>query len=116
MNRCFGLVVVLVLVLDSVVCLRARGRVGSWSQFIARNGKAAFHEPPGAAGILPADQSEESTAGKMPQHPQPSQEGRTRSSRAVSGPLLAGGRGGVRKRERGSPLANPLLATIVRNW
>ena len=29
----------------------------------------AFHEPQGAAGILPADQSEKSTAGKMPAAP-----------------------------------------------
>src|SRR5580765_2965085 len=28
--------------------------------------KGAFHEPQGAAGILPADQSEKNTAGKMP--------------------------------------------------
>src|SRR5881628_2399477 len=32
---------------------------------------AASHEPEGAAGILPADQSEESTAGKMPAAPSP---------------------------------------------
>src|SRR5690349_20277230 len=30
-----------------------------------------FHEPQSAAGILPADQSEQSTAGKMPAAPWP---------------------------------------------
>ncbi len=38
----------------------------SWSQCMRKRRKGALHEPQGAAGILPGDQSEQSTAGKMP--------------------------------------------------
>src|SRR5207244_3483549 len=35
----------------------------------AKKRMEAFHKPEGAAGILPADQSEKSTAGRMPAAP-----------------------------------------------
>ena len=43
--------------------------VGSWSQCMRKKRKEALHEAQSAAGILPADQSEKSTAGKMPAAP-----------------------------------------------
>ena len=41
----------------------------SWSQCMRKKTERGLSMNPGAAGIFPADQSEESTAGKMPAAP-----------------------------------------------
>src|SRR6266568_1185638 len=52
--------------LERIRCMMAIFRFGIED---VQRARGAFHEPQSAAGILPADQPEKSTAGKMPAAP-----------------------------------------------